>query len=233
MDGLRYGSPLPCRPEAPAVVHFLAQHEAQAVMAGQVVGGGGGAALLQIGGRGAEHAAVRVRQRQGHQAGILRPAIAKCRVHRLAVDIGRAVGQVQAQIHACVLALELVQPGHEHVAAQVGGGGQLQRAAQSGLAASQLVAHLAQAGQRGAAVLQKQLALLREPQAARGAHEQGHAQLCLQPLERCAGRSRRQVQGTRRGREAAAVCGAHEDIQVLQAFHGHSPGFDFQKLFEA
>ena len=34
-------------------MHFLAQHEAQAVMAGQIVGRCGGAAFLQIGRRGA------------------------------------------------------------------------------------------------------------------------------------------------------------------------------------
>jgi hypothetical protein len=47
----------------------------------------------------------------------------------------------------------------------------------------------------------------------------GACSSCLQPLERGAGGSRRQVQAAGGGRQAARIHGADKDFQVLQGFH--------------
>ena len=83
----------------------------------------------QIGRGGAQHAPVFGSQRQRHQAGILRLAVAKGGIHRFAVNIGHAVRQLQTDVDGRVQRLEGIEPGQQHIAPQVRRRSQLQCAA--------------------------------------------------------------------------------------------------------
>jgi len=87
----------PALDEAPAIVDPLAEQVQQAVVRRQVVDPPGCSVVGQVVRRGAQHAAVAGRQGQRHQVGILRLAVAQGDVHRLAVQVGDPVAQMQAK----------------------------------------------------------------------------------------------------------------------------------------
>ncbi|KAG0921866.1 hypothetical protein G6F31_020142 [Rhizopus arrhizus] len=118
-----------------------------------------------------------------------------------------------------MLVLEIVQPGQQHIAPQVRGDGNRQRARNRGLVASHRVLAGFQRGDRRPGVLQVAFPIARQPQAARRAHEQARLKRQFQPFERGAGHGGRQVQFARSGGKAAVVSRRHEDPQVLEPDH--------------
>ena len=163
-------------------------------MAAQVGGRLRRAVTRQIGRRRAHHAAVGFGQGQRNQAGVGGRAVAHREVHRLAEQIGQPVADAHLEADAGMAALEFIQPGQQHVAPQVRGHRDRQRAADGGLVARQRVAAGVQRCDGRAGVLQVALAVRRQPQAARGADEQPGLQRQLQPFQGGAGDRRRQVQ---------------------------------------
>ena len=137
-------------------------------MAAQVGGRLRRAVTRQIGRRRAHHAAVGFGQGQRNQAGVGGRAVAHREVHRLAEQIGQPVADAHLEADAGMAALEFIQPGQQHVAPQVRGHRDRQRAADGGLVARQRVAAGVQRCDGRAGVLQVALAVRRQPQAARG-----------------------------------------------------------------
>ncbi|EEF25882.1 conserved hypothetical protein [Ricinus communis] len=203
--------------KTPAVVDDVVQHEAQTVVLREVVQRVQLAVLFDVVRRGHQHAAVVRRQRQRDQAGVLLPAVTDGDVDRLPVHVRHAVADAQLEHHLRIARLELVQPAHHQVAAQVGGHGDFQRAAQRFLALNQSVVPLLQQAQRFARVAQIVFALLRQPQRTRGARKQAQIQLALQALDGGAGQRRRDFQLAGGGRQAAAVGGADKHVQIIKA----------------
>ncbi|MNT49809.1 hypothetical protein D3C72_1866840 [compost metagenome] len=73
----------------------------------------------QVRGRRAHDAAVLFGQRQRHQAGVIRRAVADGDVHGLAIQIGQPVADAYLEAHAGILGLKIIQPGQQHVTPQV------------------------------------------------------------------------------------------------------------------
>lgn len=157
--------------------------------------------------------------RQRHQTGVFRFAVADGDVHRLAEQVGDAVAEVQTNAQARMLALEIVEPGQQHIAAEIRRGGKLQHAGDVLAATGQLPLPLGEALQGASRMGQELLAFRGQAQAAGGAHEQAGVELLLQALERGAGHGGRDVALAGSGREAAVVGGADKQGEIVEAQH--------------
>jgi len=163
-----------------------------------------------------------LQQRQRDIAGVVEAAQTERDIHRVAEHVGHLVGQLQVQLQPRVRGAEGGQPRQQHVAAQVRGGGHLQRAAQFGIFALRAGLAFAQCRQHLLRVRQVQRALGGQAQAAGGAHEQPQVQLALQPRHRRRHLSRQQIRLAGRAGKAAQRGGAAEQVQVVDTDHFHS-----------
>jgi hypothetical protein len=174
------------------------------------------AVSCKVGRRCAQHAPVRLEQRQRHHAGLPRLAEAQRDVDGFPIDVGQAVRQLQLQAYARVPFLERVQPRQHDVAAEVGRHRDLQLALDRVLSRAHFRLGVAQAVQQRSATGQQAFAGHRQAHAARRAHEQRRAEVRLQPFEARAGDGRRYIQQAR-GRGQAALLGrGHEKFEIAQ-----------------
>ena len=126
--------------------------------------------------------------------------------------------------------LELVEPGQQQIAAKIRRGRKLQHATDLILTAGQQAPAFIQVAQGRPGVFEKALALRGEPQAAGGTGQQPCAQVFLDALEGSTGHRRRKVHDPGRRRQAAQVCGTHEQLQVIES--QHEAFLDYQKNIE-
>jgi hypothetical protein len=140
------------------------------------------------------------------------------------IDVGQAVGQLQAQPDARVACLKFVQPGQHHVAPEIGRHRDLQLAFNVVLAGAHL-AHLflrfAQSIQQSFTAPEQALAGQRQAHAARAADEQRRAKVRFQPFQTGAGNRRRGLQQARGGRQAALLGGGDKGFKILQVPNFH------------
>jgi len=155
----------------------------------------------------------------GAQLGIGHASQPDGQVETLGNQVGmrRCGRQVQPQLR--VQGTEFLQQRH-HLGGRVfGRGGQAQRAAQLQLFAARLFDGLLGGGQHRHAVLVEALARLGQRQAAGVAHQQGHAQLLLQPFQVEAHHSLALAQALSGRGEAASIDHGLEGLETVQADH--------------
>ncbi|MCY1435718.1 hypothetical protein D9M71_518230 [compost metagenome] len=148
------------------IVDPAAEHVQQAIVLCQLLQLPRLAMPGQIAGSGAQHPAVLRGDGQRHQAGVLRFTVAQGNVYRLAKQVGDAVPQQQAHGEFRMLALKLVEPGQQQVAAKVRWRRQLQHPADLILTTGQQSPALVEIAQGRAGVFKKALAFGGQAQAA-------------------------------------------------------------------
>jgi hypothetical protein len=174
---------------------------------------------LQVGRRGHTQAAV-VGQAHAHQAGIGQVAHADGAVKAFVDDVHHPVAQVQRQAHLGVLQAERRHQRGHVAAAETGRRGDTQVPAGLDAAGADAGLGIAQIGQQALAIFKKGTAFVRERDAARGAHQQLHAQAFFQRVNAPANHRRGHVLGQRGGREAAPGGDRHKGFDLLEPSHG-------------
>ena len=172
----------------------------------------------QIGRRGHAQATV-VGETGADEGGVRQVAHAHAAVEAFGGQIDDAVAQVERDAH---IGMQFVKQRHQrrHVAAaEAGRGGDAQLPAGAHAAGADGGFHVGDICQDTRAFFQKGGAFMREGEAARGAHQQFHAQARFQRIQPAADHGRGHSFGLRSGGQAAALCHRDEGFDLLELVH--------------
>lgn len=204
--------------QRPAVQGAPLAQPAQAPVLGQRLGVLRRAHPLQVGRRGHQHPTAGVQQ-AGHQARVVLAPVAHRHVHPHRPHGVEGVRARQAQLHARVQGPELRQPGPQQPLSQVHGASHPQAALQRLTGAEQVLLPPIPGLQHLPAGLQEGQPLWGQAEAPGAALHQAGVGVRLQPLERCARRTRPQAHAAAGRAQAGGLGDGQKQPQVLQVHH--------------
>ena len=204
--------------ELPVVVRGGGFADDDAAVAGELARGVGAAVGVQIGGRGADEAAVGG-QTAGLDAGVGRRAEADAHVEGVFGEVEGAVGEFEDDFHVGIAAGEVGQGRGQMAAPEAEGGVDAEQAAGRFAAAAQGAFEGVQVLQDLFAAVEVAAAFRGQADAARGAIEEAHAEALLQRGEAAADAGGGDAQRLGRGGQGGLARQQAEEGEVGQIVH--------------